>query len=86
VFSSLFDAREDVAMPAPGETTAARLTVRLRDLTWEMLYAPVGGAIWLAADHLSHLQFLTIRQYLSLVFALLVILLFFLMLVMLVWT
>src|SRR5712671_4651082 len=86
VFSSLFDAREDVTMPAPGDTAAARLTIRLRDLTWEMLYAPVGGAVWFAADHLSHLQFLTIRKYLSLVFALLVILLFFLMLVMLVWS
>src|SRR6266702_1418933 len=86
VFSVLFDAREDVAMPAPGETTAARLTIRLRDLTWDMLYAPVGRAVWFAADHLSHLQFLTIRKYLSLVFALLVILLFFLMLVMLVWS
>jgi len=84
VFSPLFDAREDVTMPAPGDTAAARLTIRLRDLTWELLYAPIGGAIWFAADHLSHLQFLTIRKYLSLVFALLVILLFFLMLVMLV--
>ncbi len=46
----------------------------------------LGGAIWFAADRLSHLQFLTIRKYLSLVFALLVILLFFLMLVMLVWS
>ena len=53
---------------------------------WDMLYAPVGGAIWFAADQLNHLQFLTIRQYLSLVFALLVVLLFFLMLVMLVWS
>src|SRR5713101_3426907 len=86
VFSALFDAREDVAMPAPGDIAAARLTIRLRDLAWEMLYAPVGGAIWFAADHLSHLQFLTIRKYLSLVFALLVILLFFLILVMLVWS
>src|SRR5258708_23910552 len=86
VFGALFDAREDVTMPAPGDTRAARLTIRLRDLTWDMLYAPVGGAIWFAADHLSHLQFLTIRKYLSLVFALLVILLFFLMLVMLVWS
>jgi hypothetical protein len=51
-----------------------------------MLYAPVSGAVLRAADQLSHLQFLTIRKYLSLVFALLVILLFFLMLVMLVWS
>jgi formate hydrogenlyase subunit 3/multisubunit Na+/H+ antiporter MnhD subunit len=75
VFSSLFDAREDVVMPAPGETAAARLTIRLRDLTWEMLYAPVGGAVLLATDKLNYLQFLTIRKYLSLVFAALIALL-----------
>jgi hydrogenase-4 component B len=86
VFSALVDAHEDVVIPAPGDTGAARLTIRLRDLAWDVLYAPVGGAISFAADRLSHLQFLTIRKYLSLVFALLVILLFFLMLVMLVWS
>jgi formate hydrogenlyase subunit 3/multisubunit Na+/H+ antiporter MnhD subunit len=75
VFSSLFDAREDVAMPAPGDTAAARLTIRLRDLTWEMLYAPVSGAIWFATDKLNYLQFLTIRKYLSLVFVALIALL-----------
>jgi NADH:ubiquinone oxidoreductase subunit 5 (subunit L)/multisubunit Na+/H+ antiporter MnhA subunit len=75
VFSSLFDAHEDVVMPAPGETAAARLTIRLRDLTWEMLYSPVGGAVFLAADKLNYLQFLTIRKYLSLVFAALIALL-----------
>jgi len=69
VFSSLFDAREDVAMPAPGETTAARLTARLRDYAWEMLYIPVGRAVWFATDSLNQLQFLSIRNYLSLVFA-----------------
>src|SRR2546421_258192 len=46
VFSALFDAREDVVMPAPGDIGAARLTIRLRDLAWEMLYAPVPTAIW----------------------------------------
>jgi NADH:ubiquinone oxidoreductase subunit 5 (subunit L)/multisubunit Na+/H+ antiporter MnhA subunit len=75
VFSPVFDAREDVAMPAPGETAAARLTVRLRDFTWEILYAPVGAAIWFATDKLNHLQFLTIRKYLSLVFVALIALL-----------
>ena len=39
-----------------------------------------------AADRLGYLQFLTIRQFLSLVFGALVTLLFLLMLVMLVWT
>jgi hydrogenase-4 component B len=86
VFGALFDAREHVVMPAPGDTRAAQLTIRLRDLIWERLYAPIGGAIWFAADRLSQLQFLTIRKYLSLVFALLVVLLIFLMLVMLVWS
>ena len=75
VFSVLFDAREDVAMPAPGETAAARLTVRLRDLTWDMLYAPVSVIIWFASDKLNRLQFLSIRNYLSLVFVALIALL-----------
>ena len=70
----------------PGDLRAAQLTVTLRDLVWDVIYAPVGGATWFAADKLSHLQFLTIRQYLSVVFALLTVLLFFLMLMMLVWT
>ena len=82
----VFLARERIDMPPPGDPRAARLTVTLRDLVWDVIYAPVGGAIWFAADNLSHLQFLTIRKYLSLVFALLVFLLFFLMLVMLVWS
>jgi hypothetical protein len=75
VFSALFDAREDVTMPAPGDTAAARLTVRLRDFVWEMLYAPISRAVWFAADNLNHLQFLSIRNYLSLVFVALIALL-----------
>jgi hypothetical protein len=62
-------------MPAPGDTAAARLTIRLRDLTWELLYAPVGGAIWFVSEKLNHLQFLSIRNYLSLVFVALIALL-----------
>jgi hypothetical protein len=75
VFGLLFDARERVEMPAPGDIRAARLTVRLRDLAWEMLYAPLAAAIWFATEKLNHLQFLTIRKYLSLVFVALVALL-----------
>jgi hydrogenase-4 component B len=40
-----------------------------------MLYAPIVVGIGFAADRLNHLQFLTIRQFLSLVFGVLVILL-----------
>ena len=82
----VFLARERVDMPAPGDLRPARLTVTLRDPAWDAIYAPLGGAIWFAAEKLSYLQFLTIRQFLSLVFAVLIALLFVLMLVMLVWT
>ena len=62
-------------MPPPGDPRAARLTVVLHDPVWDALYAPIAAAIGFAADRLNHLQFLTIRQFLSLVFAALVILL-----------
>ena len=52
-----------------------RLTVELRDLIWETAYAPVADGIGYATEKLNSLQFLTIRQYLSLVFTALVILL-----------
>jgi hypothetical protein len=82
----VFLARERVDMPSPGDARPARLTVTLRDPVWDTIYAPVGLATSFAADKLSLLQFLTIRKYLSLVFAALVGLLFVLMLVMLVWS
>jgi formate hydrogenlyase subunit 3/multisubunit Na+/H+ antiporter MnhD subunit len=82
----VFLARERVEMPPPGDPRPARLTVTLRDLVWDVIFAPVGNATWFAAEKLGHLQFLTIRQFLSLVFVTLVGLLFLLMLVMLVWT
>jgi formate hydrogenlyase subunit 3/multisubunit Na+/H+ antiporter MnhD subunit len=75
VFALLFDVREQVQMPAPGETRPAQLTIILRDRIWEMLYAPVATAIWFATEKLNHLQFLTIRKYLSLVFVALIVLL-----------
>jgi NADH:ubiquinone oxidoreductase subunit 5 (subunit L)/multisubunit Na+/H+ antiporter MnhA subunit len=81
----VFRAREHVDMPAPGEARPAQLVVTLRDPAWDAIYAPIGDAIWYAADKLSYLQFLTIRQFLSLVFGVLVALLFVLMMVMLVW-
>ena len=83
VFGTMvFRARERVDMPAPGEMRAARLTIELRDLVWDWLYAPISGAIDFAATKLNRLQFLTIRRYLSLVFFALVALL----LVLALWT
>jgi formate hydrogenlyase subunit 3/multisubunit Na+/H+ antiporter MnhD subunit len=82
----VFLARERVDMPPPGDMRPARMTVTLRDLVWDAIYAPIGGGTWFVAEKLSLMQFLTIRKYLSLVFAALVGLLFVLMLVMLVWS
>ncbi len=62
-------------MPRPGDLRPALLRVHLRDLVWDGIYGPVAGAIGFAADRLNHLQFLTIRRYLTLVFLALVLLL-----------
>src|SRR4029077_9098761 len=58
-------AREIGEMPPPGSVAPARLTVELRDLIWNTLYAPVAVGIAFAAEHLIILQFLTSRRYLS---------------------
>jgi NADH:ubiquinone oxidoreductase subunit 5 (subunit L)/multisubunit Na+/H+ antiporter MnhA subunit len=73
--TTVFAAREIGHMPPPGATTPARLTVQLRDLIWDTAYAPIAAFIGYASDRLNVLQFLTIRRYLSLVFAALVLLL-----------
>src|SRR5436190_2605651 len=64
----VFRAREQVAMPPPVDPRPARLIVQLHDLIYEWLYAPIALAVMSAAERLNALQFLTIRQYLSLVF------------------
>jgi hypothetical protein len=71
----VFRAREDVQMPAPGRQDPARFRVNVSDRIWDALYAPIAGLVGFAADKLNHLQFLTIRRYLSLVFASLIVLL-----------
>ena len=70
--SVVFRAREHGEMPPPGDMRPARLTVVVRDLVWEALYAPVAAGVSKISERLNHLQFLTIRQYLSLVFGALV--------------
>jgi len=71
----VFRARESVQMPPPGDSRPARLSLNLRDLVWDTLYAPLSQGIAFAADRFNRLQFLTIRRYLSLVFLALVVLL-----------
>jgi hydrogenase-4 component B len=73
VFGSVaFQASERLDMPAPGDGRPAKLTVTLRDLVWDLIYAPIAASILLITEKLDYLQFLTIRQYLSLVFIALV--------------
>jgi len=62
-------------MPAPGETRPAHFRAASRDLIWDALYAPIVRGVGALATRLNHLQFLTIRQYLSVVFGALVFLL-----------
>ena len=71
----VFRAREHGEMPPPGDMRPARLVVVVRDLIWDALYAPVAAGVSAISERLNHLQFLTIRQYLSLVFGALVTLL-----------
>jgi hydrogenase-4 component B len=71
----VFRASETVDMPRPGETRPARHGVVVRDLIWDRLYLGIVGAVGFAAEKLNRLQFLTIRRYLTLVFAALVALL-----------
>lgn len=77
-----FRARETVDMPPLGATGPARLNVEMHDVIWETLYLPITTALGYATLRLNALQFLTIRRYLTLVFASLVILL----LVLALWT
>ncbi|CAN7359737.1 hydrogenase 4 subunit B [Mesorhizobium sp. LjNodule214] len=71
----VFRARETVEMPPPGKTGPARLNVEMHDVIWETLYLPIGKALDFATDRMNHLQFLTIRRYLTLVFLFLIVLL-----------
>ena len=73
--SIVFRARETVVMPPPGSTNPAKLSVSLWDPVWDGFFARIEAAVQWLASHANRLQFLTIRQYLSVVFASLVILL-----------
>jgi formate hydrogenlyase subunit 3/multisubunit Na+/H+ antiporter MnhD subunit len=76
VFGSLvFQTREVVDMPAPGDMRPARIVRFTRDLVWDGLYAPLGMAVAATANWMNVLQFLTIRRYLGFVFVALVLLL-----------
>jgi formate hydrogenlyase subunit 3/multisubunit Na+/H+ antiporter MnhD subunit len=73
--TTVFLVREKVDMPPPGETRAARFHVKVIDPAWRYVYGPSARAVMRGAAALNQLQFLTIRSYLTLVFATLVLLL-----------
>jgi len=62
-------------MAPPDDSRPAQLTSELHDPVWDSIYAPLAAGISSLADHLNRLQFLTIRQFLTLVFCTLVALL-----------
>jgi len=71
----VFSARETVVMPPPGDLRPARFSVALIDYVWTTLYIAPWRALLRLSERLNALQFLTIRRYLVLMFAALVILL-----------
>jgi hypothetical protein len=73
--STVFMVREKVDMPRPGESRASHFHVKVLDPAWRYLYGPSVRAVMRLSVTLNQLQFLTIRSYLSLVFATLVLLL-----------
>jgi formate hydrogenlyase subunit 3/multisubunit Na+/H+ antiporter MnhD subunit len=76
VFATVaFATHEQVEMPPPGDPRPATLRRFLRDPVWDFIYAPIANAVGASATLLNHIQFLTIRRYLSFVFIALVALL-----------
>lgn len=73
--TTVFDIRERVDMPRPGSMRAAHYYVKIFDPAWRFAYGPAGRAVLTVSGKLNRLQFLTIRRYLTLVFAALIVLL-----------
>jgi hydrogenase-4 component B len=70
-----FGAVERVDMPAPGDLRPARLIVTSRDYIWDALYAWPAQSVLRLSRYLNKLQFLSIRNYLVLMFGALIVLL-----------
>ncbi len=70
-----FSTRESLDMPLPGETRPARFTVEISDRLMNYIYVPLTRAVWFCADRLNVVNYLSIQEYLGLVFVALVFLL-----------
>ncbi len=76
VFGTLvFQARETVDMPAPGDNRPARFHVASRDYAWDLLYLPIAAVIDFGAGWFNRVQYFSIRRYLTMVFGALIFLL-----------
>ena len=73
--AAAFAARRRSSCRRPATASPARFSVVLVDHVWRALYAAPGRAVLGLSERLNALQFLTIRRYLVLMFAALVILL-----------
>jgi formate hydrogenlyase subunit 3/multisubunit Na+/H+ antiporter MnhD subunit len=71
----VFGVYERLDMPRPGEMRAGHFGVRVIDPAWRWGYGPLARGVAAASLKLNHLQFLTIRQFLTLVFCALILLL-----------
>jgi NADH:ubiquinone oxidoreductase subunit 5 (subunit L)/multisubunit Na+/H+ antiporter MnhA subunit len=72
---TLFHVHERIDMPRPGEIRAGRFKLKVSDPAWRFIYGPLLRWTRLGANRLNHLQFLTIRLYLTLTFSALIVLL-----------
>jgi hydrogenase-4 component B len=73
--ATVFQARETVEMPDPGDPSPATHSVAMIDPIWVGLYASLAVVVNAIADRVNRLQFLTVRRYLLLMFLTLVFLL-----------
>ncbi|MFG1476416.1 hydrogenase 4 subunit B [Xanthobacter agilis] len=73
--TGLFRAREQVTLPPPGDLSPARIRLTEDDPAWRLIYTPIGQAVGTLSERANALHHLTIRQYLGIVFAALILLL-----------
>ena len=71
----LFEAKENLDMPPPGELRPGRFQVLFSDYLWRYLYLEPVEGIWSLSKQFNALHFLTIRRYLVLMFCTLITLL-----------
>jgi hydrogenase-4 component B len=71
----IFSVHETLDMPRPGDMRAGHFRTRIIDPAWRYVYGPLVRSVSSTAISLNRLQFLTIRNYLTLVFCALILLL-----------